>query len=216
VTTTATTETSTAAERVLSRLIDAIETPDRPALGSVFAEDVRFRASLPRRDIERTGRAEAAAAMLGWFADATDIARVHFAIDVVGDVWHASYRFTLREAGADLVVEQHAYCTITDGLITSIRVMCSGFRPVDNMGAGGGESPAAADVRLEALGEGCATLTPRIATAMRAMQSGQILAVVTDDPSAPDGIAAWSRMTGHEVLRTDTEAGGTRFFLRHV
>ncbi len=204
-----TAETLSKEERTLSRLIDALEIPDRVSLENLFAEDVRLRASVPQLDVERTGRADAAALMVGWFADATDIARVHSAVDIVGDVWHAAYRFRLREADADLVVEQHAYCTIGDGLITSIRVMCSGFRPV------AGAVSDAADVRLDALGEGCATLTPRIAAAMRAMESGQVLAVLADDPAAPDGIAAWSRMTGHQVVGASAESGGTCFFLRH-
>jgi TusA-related sulfurtransferase len=226
-----TTETDTAQQRTLNRMVDALESVDSEALQSVLADDVRFRASVPRRDVERTGRAEAAAVMVGWFAGATDIARVHRAIGIVGDVWHAEYRFTVRDRDAHLVVEQHAYCTISDGLITSIRIMCSGFRPADSAGATTSAAPktadnagaaanaaprTAADVRLDALGEGCATLTPRIATAMRAMASGEVLAVLTDDPSAPDGIAAWSRMTGHEIVGTDTESGGIRYFLRHV
>src|SRR5262245_66065602 len=86
-------------ERVLQGMIDALEALDDRALASMFADDVRFRASLPRRDIERTGRGEAAAAMVGWFADTTDIACVHSAIDTVGDVWHAGHRVTVRHAG---------------------------------------------------------------------------------------------------------------------
>lgn len=191
-------------------MIDALEAADTPALQSVFADDVKLRASLPRSDVERTGRADAAALMVGWFADATDITRVHSAVEAVGDVWRASYRFTLRESGADLVVEQHAYCTCKDGLIAAIRVMCSGFRA-----AVSADTVAAVDIGLDALGEGCATLTPRIASAMRTLAPGQLLAVLTDDPAAPDGIAAWSRLTGHEIVGTIAEPDGTRYLLRH-
>jgi tRNA 2-thiouridine synthesizing protein A len=201
-------ETKDTTGRTLERMIDALESRDLTVLEGVFAEHVQLRASLPQRDVQRSGRAEAAALMVGWFTDATDIARVYGAVDTVGDVWHAGYRFTLREAGADLVVEQHAYCRISDGLIASVRVMCSGFRPA-------GVEDAGADASLHAVGDGCATLTPRIAAAMRELESGQVLAVLTDDPAAPDGIAAWSRMTGHEIVATTTESDGARFFLRH-
>jgi TusA-related sulfurtransferase/ketosteroid isomerase-like protein len=192
-------------ESALHRMIDTLEAVDRAALEGVFADDVRLRASLPSRDEERSGRAEAAELMLAWYRDSTDITRVHDVVDSVGDIWHAGWRFTLREAGAEFVVEQHAYCTVTDGLIGSIRVMCSGFRP-----AGYG-----VDVTLDSLGEGCAMLTPRIAAAMRGLAPGQVLAVRTDDPAAPEGIAAWSRLTGHEVVGAAAEPGGTRFLLRH-
>jgi TusA-related sulfurtransferase len=192
-------------ESVLHRMVDALEATDRAGLEGVLASDVRLRASLPRRDVERSGRGEAADLMLAWYSDSTNIARVHSVVDSIGDVWHAGWRFTLQEAGADLVVEQHAYCTVTDGLIESIRIICSGFRPAGTASA----------VTLDALGEGCATLTPRIAAAMRSLASGQSLAVLTDDPAAPDGIAAWSRLTGHAVVATSAERGGTRFLLRH-
>jgi len=190
----------------LTGLVDALGAGDRGALERLLAEDVHLRAALPRRDVERTGRAEAAALMLGWFSDATDIARAHRAVDRVGDVWRVSYRFTLRENGVALVVEQHAYCAVADGLIASIRLLCSGSRPAG--------AATLADVWLDARGEGCATLTPRIATTMRGLRAGQVLAVLTDDPSAPDGLAAWSRLTGHEIMARSAEPGGTNFFIR--
>lgn len=216
-TTTGPTASAQTEPRALNEMIDALEMADGEALAGLLAQDVRLRASLPRRDIERIGPADAAAVMAGWFADATDITRLHSAVEAVGDVWRASYRFQLREAGEDLVAEQHAYATIEDGLITALRLICSGFRPA---GAGTETEPdgqAVAETRLDALGEGCATLTPRIASAMRTLASGQLLAVLTDDPGAPGGIAAWSRMTGHAIVGTSAEpGGGTRYYLRHA
>jgi tRNA 2-thiouridine synthesizing protein A len=196
---------------VLGQMIDAVQTGDRAALEGVFAEDVWLRASLPHGDVQRFSRVEAAALILGWFGGLPGIAREHEVVDLVGDVWHVGYRFTWCEAETDRVVEQHAYCTLAAGLITSMRVVCSGFQTI---GAGDAEA-VVADARLDALGDGCATLTPRIATAMRAIQPGQVLTVLSDDPAAPDSVAAWSRMTGHEIVGTDTGPDGTRFFLRH-
>jgi len=43
-----------------------------------------------------------------------------------------------------------------------------------------------------------------------------VLSVLTDDPTAPQDIAAWSRLTGHALVARVAEAGGTRFFLRHA
>jgi TusA-related sulfurtransferase/ketosteroid isomerase-like protein len=211
---------TTTAERTLVGLIHALERGDRAALQAAFAEDVQLRASLPGGDVRRFGPAESAALMLSWFADSTNIVRVNSGVDPVGDVWHVGYRFTLCEAGADLVVEQHACCTMAAGRIAAIRIMCSGFRPIDGDarpgGAGGAHAAAAADAHLNALGEGCATLTPRIATTMRTMRPGEVLAVLTDDPAAADGIAAWSRMTGHEIVATSPESRGTRYFLKRA
>jgi len=71
------------------------------------------------------------------------------------------------------------------------------------------------DATLEGLGEACATLTPLIWRHIRQLQSGQVLEVISDDPAAADGVAAWSRLTGHELLTSVPEsAGRTRFYLR--
>jgi TusA-related sulfurtransferase/ketosteroid isomerase-like protein len=188
----------------LHRMIDALQAVDQPALERVLDEDVTLRALLPRRDEVGAGRAEVADRMLAWYRDSTGIVRVHDVVDTVGDVWHAGWRFTLREAGTAYTVEQHAYCRVTDGLIGSIRLICSGFRPV-------GAVAHRADRTLDSLGEGCATLTPRIAAAMRDLAPGQVLSVRTDDPAAPEGIAAWSRLTGHEVIGADAPV----FLIRH-
>jgi TusA-related sulfurtransferase len=73
--------------------------------------------------------------------------------------------------------------------------------------------PLAADV-LHADGATCATLTPLIRAKIRELESGSVLEVRTDDPSAHEGIAAWSRLTGNELLGAIDEGEHTRFYLR--
>jgi TusA-related sulfurtransferase len=71
------------------------------------------------------------------------------------------------------------------------------------------------DAVPDAPGTACATLTPLIRTKMRELASGQILAVRSDDPSAREGVPAWSRLTGNPLLATvDEDAERTRFYLR--
>jgi TusA-related sulfurtransferase len=73
----------------------------------------------------------------------------------------------------------------------------------------------AADAVLDAPGTACATLTPLIRTKMRELASGQILAVHSDDPSAREGVPAWSRLTGNPLLATvEEDAERTRFYIR--
>lgn len=76
------------------------------------------------------------------------------------------------------------------------------------------KSLPAPDSILEAFGEGCATLTPRIRARMRQLASGQILEVVSDDPTAREGIPAWTRLTGNPLLGEAGESGRLRFFIR--
>ena len=76
-------------------------------------------------------------------------------------------------------------------------------------------SAPAADVRMDLVGQACATLTPMIAFRMRELVTGQVLEVVSDDPTARSGLAAWSRLTGNPIVAiVDDEAGQSRYYLR--
>ena len=84
---------------------------------------------------------------------------------------------------------------------------------------GGGETVSvdplpAPDSVLEAFGEGCATLTPRIRARLRQLESGQILEVVSDDPAAREGVPAWSRLTGNPLLAAAVDGDRLRFSIR--
>jgi TusA-related sulfurtransferase len=75
-------------------------------------------------------------------------------------------------------------------------------------------STPAADVRLDLVGQNCATLTPIIAARMRQLPSGQVLEVVSDDPTARSGLASWSRLTGNPMLAiVEDGPGRTRYYL---
>lgn len=71
------------------------------------------------------------------------------------------------------------------------------------------------DVRMDLVGQACATLTPLIATRMRELASGQVLEIVSDDPTARSGLASWSRLTGNPIVAiVDDQPGRTRYYLR--
>jgi len=72
-----------------------------------------------------------------------------------------------------------------------------------------------ADVQLDLVGQDCSTLTPLIAARMRQLESGQVLEVVSDDPTARSGLASWSRLTGNPMLAIIEDAPGrSRYFLQ--
>jgi TusA-related sulfurtransferase len=56
---------------------------------------------------------------------------------------------------------------------------------------------------LMAYGDACATLTPLIKARLRALESGDVLEVHTDDPSSREAMPAWSRLTGHTIDRVE-------------
>jgi TusA-related sulfurtransferase len=68
---------------------------------------------------------------------------------------------------------------------------------------------------MDLVGQACATLTPIIASRMRALESGQVLEVVSDDPTARSGLAAWSRLTGNPMIAVIEDGPErTRYYLR--
>jgi TusA-related sulfurtransferase len=72
-----------------------------------------------------------------------------------------------------------------------------------------------ANAVLDAPGQGCATLTPLIRARIREMDSGGILEVRTDDPTAIDNLQAWSRLTGNELVAVSVDdPRNQRFFIR--
>lgn len=66
----------------------------------------------------------------------------------------------------------------------------------------------------QAQGTTCALLTPAIKARLREMLPGQLLEVRVDDPLAREDIAAWCRLTGHELLAAVEEGPQLRAFLR--
>lgn len=72
-----------------------------------------------------------------------------------------------------------------------------------------------ADAVLDAADEGCATLTPLIQSRIKELESGQILDVRTDDPTAHESLLAWCSLTGHTLAAVDADnAQGKRFLIR--
>lgn len=68
---------------------------------------------------------------------------------------------------------------------------------------------------LEVPGQSCAIVTPMIKQRIRELDSGDVLEVRTDDPAAREGVPAWSRLTGNELVETIEEGRDrTRFLIR--
>jgi tRNA 2-thiouridine synthesizing protein A len=63
-------------------------------------------------------------------------------------------------------------------------------------------------------GSTCSLLTPMIRSKLREMQSGQVLEVRVDDPSARGDIEAWCRLSGNMLLKViHGEGQALRFFV---
>lgn len=115
------------------RFVAALAAKDAAALLALFADEVDFRGLTPGRSWEaQTGAAAVDDVILGkWFEPSDTIERVETVeTGMVGDRHSLGYRLHLANADGGFVVEQHAFYDITDGRVTWMRVLCSGFRPV--------------------------------------------------------------------------------------
>ena len=71
-----------------------------------------------------------------------------------------------------------------------------------------------ADYELDLGEQGCGQLLIELLFAMRKLAPGQTLLVTAYDPAAAGDIAAWCRMTGHELLAEQEGEQRNRYFLR--
>ena len=72
------------------------------------------------------------------------------------------------------------------------------------------------DRLLDCSGMLCPMPIVNTARAMKELQPGQILKMISTDAGAPPDIEAWSRQTGNELLRSTVEEGKFVFFLKKV
>lgn len=69
--------------------------------------------------------------------------------------------------------------------------------------------------QLDGAGSACAVLTPLIHRAIRELNPGDLLTVTADDPVAREGVTAWCRLTGHELVEMlPIDERRTSFLLR--
>jgi TusA-related sulfurtransferase len=71
-----------------------------------------------------------------------------------------------------------------------------------------------ADATLDLGAAGCGDMTPLIRGRLRELTSGQTLEVLSEEPAAHEGIPAWSRMTGNELVHVERGETNSRFYIR--
>jgi tRNA 2-thiouridine synthesizing protein A len=72
------------------------------------------------------------------------------------------------------------------------------------------------DQVLDCTGMLCPMPIVKTTKAMKELQSGQILKMISTDAGSPPDIEAWSRQTGNELLRSMIEDGRFVFFLKRA
>jgi TusA-related sulfurtransferase len=199
------------ATRFGEAFVDAVVSRDFDAIEASLAPDVRFRALTPRAMREAATASGARAWIEGWFGETDRNELIESRVEMIADRLHVAYRIRLREDGAWFLVEQQLFASLGDARLTDVALVCSGFRPI--------EAPTVShqhrvDARLDAIGKSCATLTPDIHAAVRRLEPGQVLEIVADDPTAEDGLRAWTRLTGNELVETTPSDATGSFYVR--
>jgi len=110
------------------RFVDALARQSWEELADYFGAAVRFRALIPGGLVVADDGRTAAQHLRKWFGDADRLVLLSSNVEMVRDRLHMTYRLRAHE-DQWYVAEQQTYCTILDAQITTMDLLCSGFRP---------------------------------------------------------------------------------------
>ena len=119
------------------RFAEAVAARDAVALRSLFGSDLDFRGLAPGRAWEAsTPDALVNDVILGaWFEPGDVVDRIESVQAArFGSRTRIGYRFRGTNASGSFTVEQQAFLDLTDGKITWLRMLCSGFVPITPTG----------------------------------------------------------------------------------
>lgn len=110
----------------------AVAAKDNDGVRQLLHPQLDFRAMTPRRVWEASRPEEVIGALNLWFEPSDEIEGID-AIDVdsFADLSRIGYRLRVRNADGPHLVEQQMYLSERDGQIGWMRIMCSGWRPID-------------------------------------------------------------------------------------
>ena len=109
--------------------VTALSVRDFQRLQTAFHEDVQFRALVPEGIRGSIGSAETVAWLRRWFGSADEFQWLDSSVDQVADRLHIVFCILIYQNEEWQIVEQHAYCTVSEGGITAMNLVATGFRP---------------------------------------------------------------------------------------
>lgn len=130
---TATGEVQREAEALGNEFARALAAKDFDRLSQLIHPEVDFRGLTPSRAWETGDATHLLGTILTqWFEDSDEILSLeHLESDAFADRARIGYRFKVRNPDGLFEVEQQAYLAARDDRIGWMRVVCSGFRPVE-------------------------------------------------------------------------------------
>jgi TusA-related sulfurtransferase len=201
--------------------IECLVQKDFPGLAHLCKPDVHARLMTPRRIDTLENAADLCQKVESWFGECTLFQKNLVRTARVGEKLAIFYRLTFEEKGQLFLAEQQIYCSLQDGRIHQLSLLCSGFQPVPTPAQqkdlpqeahpfhipADSPVPHADDLLIvNTAAENastCALLTPAIKHKLAEMTSGQVLEVRVDDPTAAEDIEAWCRLSGNLLLKQE-------------
>jgi hypothetical protein len=116
---------------VAGRFIDGVGARDFDAVVGTLTDDVIFRALLPRRVLDRSGRDAVRSVLDTWFGAAERWEMVEAVVGEVGGRIHLRWRLRLTNPDigpGTFLVEQQLYAdAVPDGRLRDIALLCTGY-----------------------------------------------------------------------------------------
>jgi TusA-related sulfurtransferase len=186
--------------------VAAVAARDVGGIAGTLAPDVRFRYLIPPGAGEVVGADNAAAKYFAWFGGAAALEVLDVLVKRVSDRTSATYRFLVHGVGGWEVIEQQTFLDVdTEGQITSIDLLCSGFRPAE--GPKGVSSLETHE--FDAGTMGCTDgLAPEFRRRIGAIPMGDVLVVTARDPAAKEDLPPLARMMGHTIHSIEAPGDG--------
>lgn len=121
------------AEKLGQAFAEAVAAKDHGRVRSLLRDDLDFRGMTPGRIWEAESPDDVVSVLQQWFEDSDVIEGVESVeTDAFADRERVGYRLRVRNSDGLHLVEQQAYLSEHDGQIGWLRVMCSGFRRIDD------------------------------------------------------------------------------------
>jgi TusA-related sulfurtransferase len=188
------------------QLVEAVAARDVGGIAGTLAPDVRFRYLIPPGPGEVVGAENAAAKYFDWFGDAAALEVLDVLVKPVSDRTSATYRFLVHGEGGWEVIEQQTFLDVdTEGQITSIDLLCSGFRPAEGPEGVGSLQTHEFDAGTMGCTDG---LAPEFRRRIGAIPVGDVLVVTARDPAAKEDLPPLARMMGHTVRSIEAQGDG--------
>jgi len=110
----------------------AVARRDPQRLSALLTDTARLRALLPGGPIEAHGSENVAACFCAMFADFDTVQVAESGAEPVADRLLIHYRLRVGQAATRWVCTQTAVCSVVDGRIAVVNLLCSGFREIED------------------------------------------------------------------------------------